>query len=300
MKRLNENNHIIWDHNFTEAPVIATAVDSNVDMIQSAASVDADPFANDTSNYGFDYNSLEITLQANPAHPATYDPLTHIITIFSDPTWAVDSLQVLQYKWTDLAGNVSNVANVNIHVKPRPLGWRAHPPSYQCEVVGGDNTGNAFWSLLEAYWTDTGELAVPGGTTPNTPGIPEYVPPVVDQATCPLPSSTVPFYVYNFTDPGTNSLIKSIKLGSTGAVLTLNHARSAPQPRQVQVTPGAYDLLEVIVENIDPGALNSLALNSPGGGSDTQGVGTSAGLQTITFPTVTIATGFGGDLTLAP
>lgn len=47
------------------------------------------------------------------------------------------------------------------------------------------NTGYKAWSLLEEYFVDSGELS--GNTKPNDPADPDYVVPIYDTVTCPLP-----------------------------------------------------------------------------------------------------------------
>ena len=49
-----------------------------------------------------------------------------------------------------------------------------------------ENTGMKAYQTLEQYYESTGEAT--GVTKPNVPEDPDYVPPVEDLTSCPLPS----------------------------------------------------------------------------------------------------------------
>lgn len=299
--QINKDNHLIWQADFFVAPLFVQANDDNVTIpINNTTGVQFDPFGNDYANYGFNFNSLEITQQDNPAQPATYDPVLHLITYYLPTTGVVaGSIRHLRYRWKDAAGNQSNEAQVDILVLDRPFGWRPRLASYLCEIdANGLNTGVGRYALLEKYYTDDGSLYVPFTTKANQPSDPDYVQPVPDPLSCPVGGGLLTdFFVYAF-DLGINFV--SIQFGSAGLPIFINHGAGDPQPLQMQIAPGFYDQIIVNYFNQAPGFANNMDLNiaAGGSGSASQATNVAAGPHSITFLNVTLPQPFGGSLIL--
>lgn len=72
-------------------------------------------------------------------------------------------------------------------VSSRPSLWRPRVSDAYCQQSSGDNTGYLVYQTLEQVYTDVTPNALTGQTKPNTPTDPDFVPPVYNTISCPVP-----------------------------------------------------------------------------------------------------------------
>ena len=297
MAILNRNNFLIWEGSFEPSPQMTQAIDDLVSAVQNAPLIEISPLLNDVATYGIDETSLLITLQTNLTTPATWDPVTKKITFYPNAGQGVEEIEVLKYKWKDTQGTFSNEAPISVNFTARPTGWRGYASSRVCLQESGDNTGEAFFDQLEKYYTDDNTAFLPQELKTNVDTDPDYIAPVVDSISCPLPGATQDFKIYNFSLPVRSNpapIIKNITFFPDGGgflSFSLNHKASDLQPRIIQVPTGLYPSIEVEVQYV-PAAINLSIEPGTGGSASQSQVAYTPGVIPLTmlFEDVTIGT----------
>jgi hypothetical protein len=292
MGKLNKNNFLIWDGAFNDAPHSEVAVDDEADVVEGSAFIEVEPLLNDTATFGINQETLEVTLQADPLNPAIWDSISGILKIFLPVSALHGDVLLLEYHWFDNQGNESNTAQIAITILDRPTAWRGRASSFYCELDSGENTGNGGYTTLEKYYTDNGVLYSPEETKSNDIGDPDYIAPFPASDACPLPGSSQELQFWNLATGDPEPQIAAAEFNKTGggsSSMYLGHYPSSPQPRTVNVQPGAYDSIEVVVSNAD-GKTVTIYPGSGGSGGGSQAVSGSGGV-TITFLTVTLDEG---------
>jgi len=291
--KLNRNNFLTWEGQFTDAPFENVTNGWVLSMVENDPFIEGAVLFDDISTYGINLDTFEFTLQDNPLNPATWDAATGLVKYYP-PAGVTPGLRYLKYTWRDNAGNLSPEGTITISVLARPIGWRGAPASYQCELSGGNNTGDAFYGELEKYYTDNGQVFAPYTTKPNTIGDPDYIAPVGDAGMCPIPGSTRSVNVWNFSDLPDAYIEKVTFDDGAGNVIEaspLLHAADG-QPYSFAVPAATY----TVTVRVRQGSGQNLHLYG-GTGAGTQVV--SGVLDDVVFSGFTPGTS-GADIVLQP
>jgi hypothetical protein len=182
----NQSN--VANVNITITPSIVNAVDDAVSVDQGQASVLIPILTNDEATNGINPATVEIVTQDEGApEPATFDRGTQEITYYLRANDGGNT-RTLQYQWADNGGKESNVATVTINItgSARATAWRGLASSAYCVQNDDDqNTGYLAYATLEQYYTD--DNSATGVTKANINTDPNYIAPVYNTETCPLP-----------------------------------------------------------------------------------------------------------------
>lgn len=260
--KLNKNNYLIWDGQFADAPFQTVVNGWVLSLVQGESYVEGQVLFDDFATYGINLSTFEFTVQDNPTTPATWDSVTGMVKYYP-PAGVTPGLRYLKYKWKDNMGHDSPEGTITISVLARATAWRPAASSYQCQLSGGVNTGMAYYSLLEKYYTDNGTAYSPYTTKPNTVGDPDYVAPVADGATCPVPGSTISVNVWNFVDV-VGPYISRVRFDNgAGTVVEISPDlhRSDPQPVTFTVPSGTYTVTVTVYDG------NGFSVDISGGGT---------------------------------
>ncbi len=286
MGNLNKNSFIRWQGAFNNIPALQQAVDDNVSMALGSPFIEISVLLNDSATYGINPASLAITLQDNMITPATWDPLTEKLKYYPPAGLVVGAVREIRYEWDDNLGNGSNEASVFIEITDRATGWRGKASTYVCEEVAGDNTGQANFTTLEKYYLDDNTPAIPADEKPNDVGDPDYIAPLTDLISCPLPGSTDSFEIWSILTGTPNPTITKITttIGGIPTEYFTDVTFGSPQPAIISLAPGAYDSIAVEIFGSVVGNLTLTAF--AGGGTQATSVSPT---ETITFLAVTIS-----------
>jgi hypothetical protein len=293
MADLNRDNFLRWQGEFDTTAPSALAVDDAVSMLISAPYLDISPLANDSATYGIVNASLEILSQDNIVTPATWDAVTQKIRYYPPAGVVVGDIRELTYRWTDSIGTVSNTATIEIEILDRPWGWRGLASSYSCVTAMGDNTGYAEYATLQKYYTDDNTAYVPATTKANTFGDPDYIAPVLDPVSCPVPGATDDLEIWNILpDAFVDTIIDTVMItpsgGGIGIVFDCNLRNSDAQPVTVNFTPGTYDIQ---VNLIDVGAIRNVDVLDGAGGLESMPTTAATGAQAVNFVNISLVSG---------
>jgi hypothetical protein len=123
IKGNNRNHIIIWDTDFVERTDILNAVDNAATFQIGVQSITIPVLTNDVAHYGFDFNSVQITLQDTGApHLASWNAVTKVITYYPPTSGiAVGNVRTLKYKFKDNRGVWSNEAEIKITAQGAPV-----------------------------------------------------------------------------------------------------------------------------------------------------------------------------------
>jgi hypothetical protein len=289
---LNNDNFFQWLGEFEEAPFENIAVDDVAQVAENADSVDLSPLLNDTSTYGINPLSFQITLQDNPFQPATFNASTGVLTYYPPVGVVIGETRTIKYTWTDINGAISNEATVSITIIARAKAWRGYGPSYQCNAPG-----EAQYLQLEEYYTDDNESVVPAHHKPNVNTDPDYIAPAVDFAACPNPDLD-PGTLYIYNNSATVAILQILfkRVGQPDVAYVLNQS-AGDTIRTIQVGDLAapYDEVQIQLGLPAGGAVSatgSLSIEPAAGGSAADSTAlvtlqTTYSLYNVSFPTGT-------------
>lgn len=302
--QLNKDNFLIWEGlGFTDAPFDLQVNDDLASIAYNTTAVDIYPLGNDVASYGFNANSFEFTFQDNPNKIAAFDPVQKKVTYYPPSDVQPGETRILRYKIRDTMGHESGEATISINIQERVTAWRAYQPSVSCLLDGkGDNTGMKSYGQLEKYYQDNGAPVLLNSNPvlkDNVSNDPDYVPPVQDNISCPLPSQDVPFYAWNaYTFFNIVSIIFR-NGGSPVHTFYPNFGSTQPQPLQLQVSGGNYDEIAIELENVFSGPASATLSLQPGAGGSapqSQNVNQPQGIATYYFYNLAMGATFGADL----
>jgi hypothetical protein len=291
MGKLNRNNFITWDGEFSPKPFVVTAVDDFVSMGPNDSFINIPILDDDTATFGINESSINITQQANPLQPAEWDTSAKVIKFYppKNGIYSIEGTYVLKYKWKDKSGHLSNEALVTVIVTPRPTAWRGYAPSFSCLLSAGENTGYGQYAQLEQFYTDTNESVIPLALKANVVGDPDYLLEVYDVAACPLPTALQNMYVQNMATLGTIQVITFLRAGDPDQRYFINLPANTGESRTIQVEGGTYDQIIVEVSGFYLDTIVATISPSLPGGSAQQNATVQAGNQFI-FNNVTLGT----------
>lgn len=288
MEKLNDNNHLTWTHEFDKPVAIMRVTEDTQVMFSNETECHIFPLINDASSYGINERTVEIVQHDNPFRPPVWDPIARRI-IYWPPRVVPGTTHVLQYRWKDMAGNQSAVGNINVDIqKSNVTFWQGRPSSYQCVVENGQRTGYAMYSILEEYDSVGGPLTTSwatGRTKANTPGDPDYIPPEFNFISCAPPQASAQLIYENHSF---EVAILSIRFGTNSRWATLNHTSGDAQPGQMNIVPGVYDRVSVILEIMAYPQRFGIGLQAAGGTGIQSYKDIAPGPTTIDFANVTV------------
>lgn len=214
---INEANFLRWEGAFTESPYINKAVDNGPILFTSGSYTDIDVLANDEHTYPIsELNIISYTWAGKtPKWTGTH------IRVFAPNSFTGSG--ILKYQFTDVLGRKSNIASVYINFVSRTGYWLGYLPSAYCEVTGsGQNTGMLIYSQRQQFYTDNNQPVLPIQLEANNAG-PNYISPINDPATCPIPSQLfIPIYVVSEATYIDISTITIKKTGFADVVISAN------------------------------------------------------------------------------
>jgi hypothetical protein len=292
---LTKENYHQWEGDFDPLPATLLAVDDVASMIINAGSIEIDPFVNDVSSLGINYDSLEITLQDNPLAIAIYDPVSRKITYYLPNDALAGQVRQIKYKWKDVAGTSSNEATISVTVLERATSFRPHTFSKECIKDGsGNNTGQSRYTALEKYYLDDGKALKPYFLVANVVSHPNYVAPVDDPVSCPIPAvAGNDFYVYVYNR---DSILMTVQIGSM-APYNLNLQGSDTGAYAVIQVPSGSQAVTLTINNGNPQNIIEANISTPGQALQTRHM-TALGTADILFDDIIFGTGFAGELTI--
>lgn len=300
IKQLNKNNFIIWTGEFKPPSFEAIANNDILSMQQGATeAAEIYPLNNDIATYGINPDTLEITLQDNPAAPAVWDAVAKKLFYYLPVDAVAGQDRVIKYRWRDAIGNYSNEGSITVTVTARQISYRPYAPSLVCLKNGnGTNTGQAFYQQLEQFFTDTGEAVSPRVLIANEVILPQYAPPTQAFGICPLPAQNIVLNLFN-NSSFEDVVLLAISLFNQGeqvAGYSVFLGRDQVQPRELFVAPGSFDAMHVVTRN-DYGrsVLVRYVPGDGGGGGNTIDVPGGGGGVAI-FNNVTFGTDYAGDI----
>ena len=179
-----------------EAPFANNAVDKAAVILTNQEYVDANLIGTDFSTFGIDYSSIEVLSWNNTTAPRPrWNAQTLKLRIYRPTDGAAQ--MALTYRWKDVLGNSSNIANVYVNTTILVTAWRGYAPSMFCQLNQYNmNTGYRSYSDLERYYPALNVPYLPQQLKPNVSTDPDYIAPVFDLTTCNQPG-TVPFAIVN-------------------------------------------------------------------------------------------------------
>lgn len=244
----------------TTTPFQNVAFAKYVSMTTGYAFVDVDVLAGATSTFGIDRTSVSAyvsngSFQSGPA--PRWNAQTGMLRIYRPTQYLVLPVSMeVTYSFRDVIGNESNTAKVSVNLTSLPIAWRGNPASIYClKDAYNSNTGYKGYQFLELYYTGAGTTYVPLTTKANSQLDPDYVPPFVDTAACPLPS-VAPILLKNQTPAGgTFDYINRVIWKKTGNPdIDFNFLAINPGGSQIVVVPtGIYTSLEVYIHRATGG-----------------------------------------------
>lgn len=148
----------------------------------------------DITETGFDSGDLNVILQGGVPSNPQFEGISPNFTRGSvpepseDPTWTdTGNFRCVQENGVNTGYQEKEQQDTN-SISPtfNELRWINNGLNIQaCPLPVLENTGFKAWTTLEEYYIDSGQAT--GNEKPNNPGDPDYIAPIYDPTTCPLP-----------------------------------------------------------------------------------------------------------------
>lgn len=277
---LNENCFIRFTGSFTPLPFSINAVGFSTNLYSNLDFVDFNPLSLSFASLNINPDSFEIEsavdgFGADVAFSSgiLWNPDTSTLRVYRPEDLTLTNVYI-NFHFFDYAGNISNSATINIIISSVVVAWVAYPATAVCNVdVFGQNNGFLSWSQLMLINVATGSTISPFTTKPNVPSDPDYVAPITDLITCPVPSGIstyAPLRISNNSLNGANPIVDFIII--TQITLACSSCGTGGAPLLItlpcNIRPGESQSFNVPAITWDTGLTISYQVNQ-GGDMDT-------------------------------